>query len=1206
MQSTSNPRRSYRLSKPRTFDASMTSLVSTPSYTDSDVFSPIEQSPTISTPDTLITVSDAEHKIRRDSRSKIRAHIFGMGSESGRRESSDEETEPRNGSALVDAARGVRDRLSRTSTMASHLPNARRSRSELSRSQSRRSPQSEKPQEGLEDSDYMTNEIRERAFHDNLAARNHVSPPISEEMHVDSVCSPIRRRSLLTPGIATRTPNDILRKPPQLPHCRQKEINDYYFNPMLPESSPLSTLAALDLANQGRSSPVPRSSTPSDLDYTHLGRLKLGTLRITNGSEPPLPGSYSPLNRKLSREPYRQDNYSVPVRKDYCENQKIIPTTSRKRLVDRCSIDQPNILNSIDSCEYEVSRSGRLSVNMSAKGQRNVTPRKLERPQNNPSSSDESLKKIFTKPKSQKKRSKSLSTPRSRSHDQATGIAKDYMSELPSSPFFSMEDPPAAQPETKVVPHKTIKSEGSPIEVESNFASSSPTGHEKRNTFLDDAEYRHSVGGPSSRDLLLLESSNASNSNIDVGSRSVSPSVTSDADHTSGPDTMKSVTTVNQTADSGYGSSTSLQSLTASTVTVDRAGSRLRPVLKSIGLKARRLSGPREMPGKIIMNDNVQKNETNISGTNTLPMRPVLKSDPQSYGERLRFDSSLRTSCETVTTIGSSYGATPQSSFDTRKLKSLRRSSQPLPITVQSSQDLDSLKIPPVPSGIAIKHAERLQRFPLLEHTCPSLHNTELRDGTSTPELVFVPVTFPSPAHSPDVEFSPSNGNTDHAAGDAENKTQDHLVSRRKSIFASMTQRRSSRQAKPSEYDVTTIADFGTVTQSLGGSPYDIARSTQSEKPRLNKNASLSHPHQMSTATPRSKCSVGIDDCHAAEIMRLRSQHRSRSLSRHRVSSHGSSDEVLESRPRPRSLIMDIPPVPALHPLQSQNFPLNVSGVSYKKSRPRSMIVEASPKLVPLTLAPRKPFNDRGGIPGKMPRPKSMFANTPPVPALPTAEEVQQKEAELQKSKSVRPHIPTPSLPHKSHELMEPSKPERENEKAIGITEPSIPDHAQNWDSYREAWSQRRRSAGNRLSERAQTMKAPERPVSMDRLKMSDTLSPRPEVKKYPCINATQYLSVPKQASRSFHIPLTPPPSLPPSHNNSMTSLPRSSVSAGHVERLAGRFDGGLSFGYEPGYGLGGSAGTRNMRTGASRKSVDVSLGYGIDLSDIPIFVAPS
>ena len=53
------------------------------------------------------------------------------------------------------------------------------------------------------------------------------------------------------------------------------------------------------------------------------------------------------------------------------------------------------------------------------------------------------------------------------------------------------------------------------------------------------------------------------------------------------------------------------------------------------------------------------------------------------------------------------------------------------------------------------------------------------------------------------------------------------------------------------------------------------------------------------------------------------------------------------------------------------------------------------------------------------------------------------------------------------------------------------------------------------------------------------------------------------------------------------------------------RFAGGLDYGYEPGVGLGGSAGTRNAGklAGGGRKSVDVSMRYGVDFSDVPVFL---
>ena len=110
------------------------------------------------------------------------------------------------------------------------------------------------------------------------------------------------------------------------------------------------------------------------------------------------------------------------------------------------------------------------------------------------------------------------------------------------------------------------------------------------------------------------------------------------------------------------------------------------------------------------------------------------------------------------------------------------------------------------------------------------------------------------------------------------------------------------------------------------------------------------------------------------------------------------------------------------------------------------------------------------------------------------------------------------------------------------------------WQAQRRAWAERRRSAGEALSHQhslpGQTRTEPR---------------PEPTSKREP--------------------------------------IPQSTMT---VSGLSGRYQGGLQYGYEPGCGLGGSAGTRPAHNGASRKSVIVSQGFGLDLSDVPIFVAAS
>ncbi|CAD0110459.1 unnamed protein product [Aureobasidium uvarum] len=52
------------------------------------------------------------------------------------------------------------------------------------------------------------------------------------------------------------------------------------------------------------------------------------------------------------------------------------------------------------------------------------------------------------------------------------------------------------------------------------------------------------------------------------------------------------------------------------------------------------------------------------------------------------------------------------------------------------------------------------------------------------------------------------------------------------------------------------------------------------------------------------------------------------------------------------------------------------------------------------------------------------------------------------------------------------------------------------------------------------------------------------------------------------------------------------------------RFSGGLGYGWERGVGFGGSAGTRQKNdTKAARKSVVISQNFGVDLSDVPVFM---
>ncbi|KAL9608161.1 MAG: hypothetical protein Q9167_006994 [Letrouitia subvulpina] len=184
---------------------------------------------------------------------------------------------------LMDVARDVKRRFSRTNSSTQRLGNAQT----LAASSTQRLPIQTSDAQIDDENDLIKEQIQAKVWTDSLAALNHKAPPVDEDKHPDSVKTPIRRRSLYTPGIATRVPEDILRKPPSSYAKLSQADRDYYYNPSLSQTSPLSTLAQLQTEQNGR-------STPSDL--THLGGLKLGTLRVTNGTASPIPYNKASLS----------------------------------------------------------------------------------------------------------------------------------------------------------------------------------------------------------------------------------------------------------------------------------------------------------------------------------------------------------------------------------------------------------------------------------------------------------------------------------------------------------------------------------------------------------------------------------------------------------------------------------------------------------------------------------------------------------------------------------------------------------------------------------------------------------------------------------------------------------------------------------------------------------------------------------------------
>ncbi|MCJ1478015.1 hypothetical protein MMC13_006690 [Lambiella insularis] len=1100
LHTTNELQRARRLSKPRTVTSSSSSLTLKSASTENESDSSHSQATTPNArSDAITAMSSAECRSHRDSRQKIRAHLFGSSQDSLQADS-EEDLEYKRG--LVETARGVRDRLSRTGTTVSRRASLRMSMAPLSASQARLSLVPESALRDLEDTEQIVEQIKEKAFYDSLAAFNHVSSPIDEDMHVDAVASPIRRRSLFTPGLATRVPDDILRKPPLPQRVHSEADRNYYFNPSRPESSPLAMIAALGLPDTGRFSPVPRASTPTNLDYAHLGGLRLGTLRITNGSDSPVPRMRSPTTATCpssSNLKCGDDYFSRPLKRHDSEKNNV------EDVAEHCHLEGSGVDGVFDNQWHAKSR---------IQGDKISSERSTPLTKTTDLSKEFLLKdqarqllyqedKISASQKSCRGRPLSLQSPCTR--DRTFSMAEEYRLRILDSPFLTREDWNPVSP---------------------SFIPTTKNNEFDDMLFDDDLAI---VALPVSKGTVpdAVVSTVPDRGSPPAGVEPICASTSADKTYGTSPaeEYLSSSSDLTK-ADSGYDSNVSSKSFKRKLLPSRSRTDAVRPPIKSsMKPRATDIGSQAHVP---------------LSARLSLLDIPITRDDVSG--------SSAPTSSETVPTLASSRGS--QSSSSVRKLHKLRPLSQPplaTRIIVQSCRDIDQSNIPPVSSAIATRHAERLRQFPSLEHTFPSSHHTGQRSSTPSPLDPFIPIRFPSPAPAEAVGKDKGVRRTSFDMG-FKVRGRRHSLLRRNTYSSSERDVDEDECGVPDEF---SLADFGDVTASLGSSPYDIARSGFVVGQPTSRNGSMAHPHHMTTATPRVK--VGMDEEQAILFARLRSQHRSQSLPRSDISFlENYSRTVPDDRQRPTSMITSIssaPPVP--------NLPSKTSVFSRHK------------------------FNDRGGVPGKMPRPKSI--NVPPMPPLPTPEQLQHKEAST-RSVSVRNQITvTTQITTNFSSGQQKSSPKVTTKQACLPVKKSDP-----WEAQRQAWSDRRKYAIESLhTGRIATITPPNEPS------MNSALAAQP-------------VPVPQHTARPSHMQLTPPQSLPASKRGSMVSLKDDEMFSIEPRDLSGRYAGGLSFMYEPGYGLGGSAGTRNIRTCASRKSVEVSRGYGIDLSDVPIFVAPS
>ena len=1029
-------------------------------------------------------------------RQGLREHLFGENQVFRRDDVSE-------GEEVSDNARGMRQRLSRTGTMLSKRASIRLSLNPQNRSSTSIARESSTPPE---DEEEVAAKIKQKAFRDKLASLNqplHVT--VENDGVEETIISPIRRRSMMTPGLATRHPSDILAKPPELRKPVADPEDEYYYNRHLSESSPLARIAALDLAN-GVLNPESRSATPLDVDYGNLSGP--GALRITNGVASPVPSMRS-TNMSLR-------NASVDLRDqtEYFSLSHARPSESRLGGLRLQEVRRSGEFADAYR-EYAKRQSGEISRGDSDR--RTIHPRSSMSYEMFADSQgfepELSTETVQSKPTHVRSRSQI-----SISHH-ASLAAEDYMFDLSRNPFS-----------TEV----TTK----PNEFEDNL-------------FEDQvSQHRLSLHNPQSQDsddeAVVFESRGSCEQVRGAALQGFDDS-TLNAENTHfgemEPYEEPKPQNINN-SDSGYSSGSSLRSINNP---LQHAWVEREPKLM-----------------KRQINNNTVPHLPSPSAAKSLPVvlssRPQLVPMPTATTKSSLFTWSYQNSSETIPTIISTESAGSQASTTSRKLQKPRPKSQPPPsnrVAIQSHPDITAASlIPPIPIEVAERNARRMRDLPPLVHTLPSVDDEKIKPGIERSPPVSGPVRFPTPSQEDVPKVQPNE------------MRKSRRVSMRQSLLGSnKAQKRHSSQANTTTDDQVTIATLGDVTRSLGSGPYDAAFLTHPTRPHHSQRAYTSF-HHISPSMPKSKSMIGMNDSEALEVSRLRTKYRTSSL------------DAVDAK-------------------------LQFSTPSPEKRR----------------------FNDRGGIPGKMPRLGTMPQEQPPLPSIPVAVQVQMRESQIVDLSYDQGVASRPAAQRNAHSMiLQPSN-------STPSEQPLV-----DWSSSRKAWAKHRKDAGDALAdissqytveEKTRTDREATHLQVMDRSSRWSLPSAerdqhglgqprvdqlRAEGQSSPTRRSIQLPDQqPSAASQSYHYSSSTS-NLLSSHSADVeprlsTPSPRPqgfNIPAGTVARLSGRFDGGLGYGYEPGQGVGGSAGTRNLPSKASRKSIEVSKGYGLDLSDIPVFISPN
>ncbi|KAL1635696.1 hypothetical protein SLS58_010134 [Diplodia intermedia] len=870
------PREAHRLTKPRTYN-----------HSPSPQLGPQAGSPHHSKPpnfdaDDVVWTCAGSFRTKQEARQQIRLQLFGPHEEDAL-DSQAAAPGDNDDAVLADLANNI-DRLTVLSRPAPNPPEAASAMRPAAASS-----EHDEPTVDLDAAIAILQELKKNATPDQLVALHKALLPTRDEptaVDTSNQAPPklVRRRSMAVPGLATRSPADVKDpKPvarPALP--TQDETPPWSLEQLGP--SPLTRIASLDVSQDD--CPDHRAQTPGDMDYATLTN-KIGTLMITNGAPSPAPSIISRhLDRRTSLPELHQEEY-FGIECGHQANAQN-PASFRAPLRRSETIGPSSGYAELDAQSTEIPRRARRS--------RVPSELMLQRP-STPEVGDEhdDLHPAAELPK--------LS-------------ADDYIAELQASPYgrtpFSRATPSPRPPhnadegyhdrdDTEKFRAEALRILDGCVAVESTRidgrtrieqSHAAATGHSLDQNLPQiklqrPAQAFHSDSGYSSGTSLKAMQLSQSQAVV-----STAHSVCSDG----AAETVPSTPDGRQNGQASDGSTDTADGRSLYTINVMLAASPQKHTEEDVEQKAGaepkiETKPETEAETKSSWRKSLRRSKSwkrmslrdltspSPSPTPEMPSEIIAKEQSPEPQMPQRHDSAME------------QHSSEKTALNAARKRLQKRKSTGTPPTVQSIKPIETGSIPNVPQVLAAGYSKRIEDSPgmdHLEHTCVS--------QTSLVEQSAVSIRFPSPA--------PTEEESDTLSSLPKQNSKEKRSSKRvrspsplKQVFS--FRRKSKNIPAPLEdagedatknipnsiekdgiqgsgdsFGVATVSDFGSVTHSLGGSPYDIALSSLPVKPQVSGSSAV-QPHHLSTALVKpSKSGQNMDDATASEYARIRSKYR--------------------------------------------------------------------------------------------------------------------------------------------------------------------------------------------------------------------------------------------------------------------------------------------------------------------------------------------